>query len=243
MVNSANLRSYRLNEFIQFVRNTLLITSQHNPTQLKIKTQYNELNKIFQRLEQAYKQDNTSDINAELAQLDTQRDQAIICLRMISEGYMRHPDEALQLAGKEVNTCINKYGTRLYNLNYSAETSALKNIARDLQTIPECMQAIEAMHLGDVVNEMKRVNQEFEKLFIQRLRESSETEGQSTKELVQFTTEAYRTLIKHVEAHDTLTPSAEYTLFISHLNENIEHFNEIVDRRKSSQETEGSLIA
>ncbi|MGB3585472.1 MAG: DUF6261 family protein, partial [Tunicatimonas sp.] len=64
------------------------------------------------------------------------------------------------------------------------------------------------------------------------LEETSKEETQSTRELVQSTSEAYRTLVKHIEAHSTLTPSAEYTLFINHLNENIEHFNQIVERRR-----------
>lgn len=31
-------------------------------------------------------------------------------------------------------------------------------------------------------------------------------------------------------------PWLEYTLFINHLNENIEHFNQVVDRRKATSE-------
>ena len=42
--------------------------------------------------------------------------------------------------------------------------------------------------------------------------------------------------MKHLEAHATLTPSAEYTLFINHLNENTEHFNQMVERRKPVSE-------
>lgn len=232
MITSATIGRYRIKEFIQFIQNSLIIINQHSPNKLRIKAQYNGLNKEFLQLEQAYKQESMSETGIKLVELDAQRDQAIICLRMISEGYVRHPKEALRSAGELVVDCINKYGTRLYSLNYSAETAALKNIVRDLQSIPTCAQAIKDMHLEEVVNEMKKANQEFEQVFIQRLEETSKEETQSTRELVQSTSEAYRTLVKHIEAHSTLTPSAEYTLFINHLNENIEHFNQIVDRRR-----------
>ena len=243
MIKSATLGRYRIKEFIQFIRNSLMIIDQHGSDKLKIKFQYKKLNQQFQQLKQTYKQENQSEISTKLLELDARRDQAIVCLRMISEGYARHPQPALAAAGAQVLECINKYGTRLYSLNYSAETTVLNNIARDLQASPDCTKAIQDMHLEDVVKEMNKANQEFEKVFIQRLEETSREETQSTRELVQITSEAYRTLTKHIEAHATLTPSVEYLLFIDHLNENIEHFNQIVERRKADAENDGPLVA
>lgn len=236
MITSALSAQYRLQEFIQFTHNTLVITRQHGLDTLRIKVQHQALSHVYQQLEEAYKRNAASETTAQIIHWDERRDQAIICLRMISEGYTRHPQPTLRESGQRVLECINKYGTRLYQLNYSAETTALKNIVRDLLTTPACTQAIEAMHLEAVVSEMKRANTEFEKVFIQRLEETSQPGIQSTRELVQRTTEAYRTLTKHLEAHATLTPSNEYTLLINHLNENIEHFNQLVERRKAAPE-------
>lgn len=237
MITSALLTRYRIQEFIQFMHNTLVITRQHGPDKLRIKTQHQLLGSAYQRLEQTYKQNAASEITSKIAEWDNRRDQAIICLRMISEGYTRHPQPALRASGQQVMECINKYGPRLYQLNYSAETTALKNIVRDLRATPACAQAIRAMHLESVVSEIKRANTEFEKVFIQRLEESSQLGPQSTRELVQSTGEAYSMLTKHLEAHATLTPSFEYTLLINHLNENIEHFNQLVERRKPASES------
>lgn len=236
MITPAQLTRYRIKEFIQFIRNSLLIVSQHNPEQLKVKAQYGALTRVQQQLELAYKQDKEDETALELVQMDATRDRAIVCLRMISEGYTRHFDATLSAAGQSVLDCIDKYGPRLYSLNYSAETAALKNVVRDLQTIPACVQAIQALHLEALVVEMKRSNLAFEKQFIEHLEASSQTGLQTMRELTQSTTDAYRTLTRHLEAHATLTPSAEYTLFINHLNENTEHFNQMVDRRKATPE-------
>ena len=236
MVTSALLTNYRIKEFIQFIRNTLMIVSQHGADKLKIKAQYSALNQAYQQLEQAYKQDTVDDITPKLAQLDAQRDQALICLRQISEGYTHHHAPTLKAAGTTIVECISKYGSRLYSLNYSAETAALKNIARDLQTIPECVSAIQAIGLEEVVREMKRTNLAFETLFIERLKTLSQSEAKSSKERTQLTSEAYQTLVKHLEAHATLTPSGLYTSLINHMNENINHFNQIVERRKTEPE-------
>ena len=243
MITPAQLTRYRIKEFIQFIRNSLLIVSQHNPDQLKVKTQYHALTRTQQQLELAYKQDREDEIALELMQLDVTRDRAIVCLRMICEGYTRHFDAALSAAGQTVLDCIDKYGPRLYSLNYGAETAALKNVVRDLQTIPACGQAIEALHLKSLVGEMKRANLAFEKQFIEHLDAASQSGPQTMRELTQNTAEAYRTLVRHLEAHATLTPSAEYTLFINHLNENTEHYNQVVDRRKATVEESAAEAA
>ena len=237
MITTALLNRYRIKEFIQFIRNSLMIVDQHNPDQLRVKKQYNALTHTYRQLEQAYKQDEERRITPQLTQLDAARDQAIICLRMISEGYTRHYDPTLNAAGQRVLTCINKYGSRLYRLNYGAETAALKNVVRDLQTIPTCVQAVQALHLSKLVAEMKRVNLLFEQQFIEQL-ELTSREARSTGELTRQTTEAYRTLTEHLKAHATLTPSTAYTLFINHFNENVEHFNQVVERRKTAPDAE-----
>ena len=234
MFVTASIPFYRIKEFTQFIRNTLIIVNQHGPEQLKVKAQYQELNRLCQQLEKAYEQTNNSQLSAQLTELDNRRDQAIICLRTLSEGYIRYPKTAQQEAGKQLLACINSYGNRLYDLNYSAETATLKQLLGELQTRPEYQQAVATLQLEVVVNEMKQANQAFEQLFVQRLEEGIQSGGLSNRELMRQATDAYRELLKHLEAHATLTPSNEYTLLIDHLNENTEHFNEVVERRKSS---------
>ncbi len=236
MITTAYLFRYRIKEFIQFMRNALMIVSQHGPDQLRVKAQYQALNKLYQQLERAYKQNTDNALTQELSQLDTARDQAIVCLRMLSEGHTRHPNRAHREAGQQVLDCIDKYGSRLYDLNYSAETTALKKVVQDLQADPTCAAAVQQLHLEAVVAEIKRTNQEFERQFVRHLEASGQTGEPRVRELVQQTADAYRTLVEHVGAHALLTPSAEYTLFSHHLNENVEHFNQIVERRKQARE-------
>lgn len=236
MINAALLNRYRLQEFIQFVSNTLMIAKQHGPEKMKVKVPYQTLQQQHYRLQTAYKQTANSDITPLLANLDTRRDQAIICLRRLCEGYTYHAQEKKKAAAATVLTCIDKYGNKIYQLNYSAETAALKNLVRDLRTDTECVAALQVLGLEEVANEISNANVKFEKLFIQRLQEFSQDELAGTRTLSQQTTEAYKTLVQHIEAHATLAPSSEYTLFVNHLNENIEHFNQIVQRRKRSGE-------
>ena len=166
--------------------------------------------------------------------LDEQRDALIICLRQVCEGYQHHHKEEVRTAAKEVLACIDKYGTKLYNLSYTEETAALKNLVRDLKTITSFAEAIILLHMEDVLDEMDRFNAKFEKLFVKRLEEFSRNQTKSTREMISIITESYRILVQHTTANATLTPSDDYDSLISHINENIEHFNQRVERRRNN---------
>jgi hypothetical protein len=84
---------------------------------------------------------------------------------------------------------------------------------------------------------MQRTNQEFERQFVRHLQTASQAEVPRMRDLVKQTTDAYRTLVEHVAAHALLSPSPEYTLFGHHFNENVEHFNQLVARRRLTPET------
>ena len=84
--------------------------------------------------------------------------------------------------------CIDKYGSKLYDLNYGAETAALKNVVRDLQTNNECIIALKELHMACLVEQLHTSNLKFEDMFIEKLVEYSEYEGKTTRELTQLTT-------------------------------------------------------
>jgi hypothetical protein len=234
MIKSVQLKNLRSSEFVQFISNVLKIVGGYDPAKLKVQALYDTLNDQQQLLAATLQQSSQHELTPQLAQLDKQRDEAIICLRQVSEGYTHHPSDEARLAGEMVLHCISKYGNRLYQLNYSAETAILKNLVKDLTTSPDYVKAVKALGMQMVVDTMQQTNQQFEDLFLQRMKEFSQEESSSTTELIGATTEAYRTLIQHLSAHATLTPSATNTELINYLNENVDHFNQLVERRKSS---------
>lgn len=236
MIKSARFNYFRLREFKQFISNILMIVKEHGPDKLKIKAYYQVLLNNYESLREAHEQDNHNAATPQLAALDDRRDQAIISLRTICDGYTYHYQEKKKAAGMKVVDCIDKYGSKLYSLNYSAETDALKGLTHELLSNPECISALQEIHVEDLVKEIETANTKFEKLFVQRLRSFSEDEARTTTELKQLSVAAYTTLMQHIDAHATLAPTEEYTSLIRHINENVEHFNLMVERRKSGGE-------
>jgi hypothetical protein len=238
MIHSAILSKYRIKEFIQFISNILLIVKKHDPEKLKVKALYKILLQNLESLKKAHRQEAQNEITTQLALLDEERDRAIICLRQVCDGYTNHSNPTLKAAGQKIVASIDKYGSKLYHLNYGAETTALKQLVYDLKHTPECVSALKVLNMENVVNDMHTANIKFETLFIDRLGDFSQDETKSTRELIRLTTDAYKTLMQHIDAHAVLAPSGEYTILVNHINENIEHYNQVVERRKSGVETE-----
>jgi hypothetical protein len=238
LIHSAVLSKYRIKEFIQFISNILIIVKKHDPEKLKVKALYKILLQNLESLEKAHRQEAQNEITTQLALLDEQRDRAIICLRQVCDGYTNHSNPTLKAAGQKIVASIDKYGNKLYSLNYGAETTALKQLVHDLQHNPECVSALQALQMEEVVKDMHTANVKFETLFVDRLEDFSQDEIKSTRELIRLTTDAYKTLMQHIDAHAVLAPSGEYTSLVNHINENIEHYNLVVERRKNGVETE-----
>ena len=90
---------------------------------------------------------------AELATLDERRDNGIICLRKLADGYINHHDPAKRQAGKRLLNAIDKYGRQISKMNYQAETSVLDNLVVDLQKGEANAAAVKLLGLGDTVTE------------------------------------------------------------------------------------------
>ena len=231
MIKVASLAKYRKQELAQFVCSTLMIVKQHGPMPRQIEERYRALQQQYTQWQDALRQQRPHELTAQLARLDAQRDQAIICLRKLCDGYAAHPYEPQHAAGRLLLEGIDRYGRKLYHLSYSEETAVLKHIAREFQTNPQYVTAVQFLQLEAVVEEMRTANARFETLFIRRLQEYSQ-EGPSPQALAGGVKEAYRFLVQHVQAHATLAPTPAGTLLTEHLNENIDYFNDIVARRR-----------
>ena len=231
MIITPHYYHYRLQEVIRFLSNVLASTDEHGTQKLKLKEIYQVLSDQVSALKENYMLD-VNNLTPQLEALDLERDQAIICLRKIVEGYTHHPQPELSEAGIKILECIDKYGSNIYRLNYSAETTVLEGLVRDLRQSQPLADAVKKMHMEEVVAVIEKANLEFDQLHVQRLKEYSRVEISKNQELVKSAVDSCKRLFQLTEAHAILQPSELYDSFINHLNETISHFNDLVERRK-----------
>lgn len=235
MINSANFKSYRTSETVQFFSDLSGICLRNNPENLQIQEQVKAITLHTESLNTNFKADRGSSITAELMDLDERRDKAFLCLKMIIEGYEYHYNTLKRDAAKDLLTIIEKYGSSVARLNYQSQTSTIRNMVEDLQS--KAAYKLEILGVGDVATELKDANILFSERFHDRLNENAQNRSVAIGELIKSAIISYRNLTSHIVAHATLNPSEVYTDLIEQINQLIESYNNTVKLRSRNFET------
>ncbi len=231
MIEKLKTPRLRLSESVQFYSDVLTVCKNGNPSTLNIQQQCTALEKSFALLNQSFKKEQASMLTGDLIAQDLRRDNAIICLRKLADGYTNHHDAAKQKAGNQLLMVIDKYGSSISKMNYHAETSVLEKLVADLQGNANNAAAVKLLGIDDTVAELKAANELFNKTYIDRVGEAASKDLTAAGTLVQECRDKYNTLAKHIEANATINPSEVYTVLISKLNNLIEKFNTTVAMR------------
>ncbi len=230
--------NFRISEFIQFFKSLVGLCNKNNPAELGIIVQVNKMDDENKSMESSFKRAQKSKYTQKLIELDQQRDNMIVGIRTIAEGFTYHFDEKLKQAGKAIVETIDRYGTKISKLNYKAETSTLDNIYTDFLNSKELTKALTITNTKAMMDKMITANQEFEEVFEKRIQDDAADDSKSSGELVKQAIVAYRTLIKHIEAHATIKPGEGYNKLIREINELIDSYNETMEKRTPSSDVE-----
>lgn len=231
MIEKLKTPRLRLSESVQFYSDVLTVCKNGNPAALNIQQQCTALEKSFALLSQSFKKEQASLLTGDLIAHDLRRDNAIICLRKLADGYTNHHDATKQKAGNQLLVVIDKYGSSISKMNYQAETSVLEKLIADLKSNANNAAAVKHLGMDDTVAELKAANELFNKTYLDRVGEAASKDLTAAGTLVQECRDNYSTLVKHIEANATINPSASYTELINKLNNLIEKFNTTVAMR------------
>ena len=223
----ADFKKFRVSESVQFFTDANTICRTYSVTNLA--KQIADFKKTSKELDIAYKQKLKSDFTAVLSELDSRRDNALTCLAKIANGYVNHYKPNKQEASVQITNCVKKYGSRIYDKNYQAETAILANLGDDL--FSTMTSQLNLLHLKDVAQEMVDANTLFNQVYLERISETAKNEMDSAGEFIKDALIAYRTLTNHITAYNTISPSNELTEFIKKLNALITKYNNTMDIR------------
>jgi len=230
MINAIKNPKLRISEGTQFFGDVISVCEKANPAELNIQTQWSDLSKSYKLLTDSFKKVPSSMLTAELAAVDEVRDQAIICLRKLANGFTNHFDQAKAQAGKLLLSAIDKYGKRINKMNYQAETSVLDNLVTDLKQ-DDHAKALKLLGLDDLLVELSNSNREFNAIYLQRVEEAAAKDLDAAGELIQNCRLKYKELVKHIEANAIVNASEAYDTLIKRLNSLIEKFNLLLAQR------------
>lgn len=236
MITTPLFNRFRTSEFVQFFDSVATICQQNNPEALGIQTQYNVFKAALAATVGSYKKNSKSNITEQLNELDARRDKAIVCLNTLCEGYLSHFSAEKQEAAERVISCVNKYGSRIYNLNYLAETAVVKGMVDELNQ--SLAAELTLLALSEVVDELASCNSEFDAKYIERVNETAADNSESTSLHIAETKVAYKTMCQHIDAHAIINPSDAYNSLSDRLNALIGRFNSTMQLRKNENNSE-----
>ena len=233
MIKSITLQKLRNSEFIQFFLNMFSIIRKYDTNELNIDGELNAVVDEVEKIKKNHGADKGSEISNELKEIDNRRDDCITGIRMIAEAYTYHYEKNIKEAAELLLNKIDDFGPSIAKQNYPTETTSINGIVDAFNTDKKFKEALNLLHLLDWAAQMDTENTYFNQRYLDRIDEQSKQSVENIKDLRKLSTEKYYTLRDHLVAHATLQ-GEPYTTIINQLNELIDEYNIVLNRRKGS---------
>ena len=150
-----------------------------------------------------------------LKDLDTQRDQYYMALNTSLKLFAKSPDAARAAQAQALLDAAKVYTIRV-NDSYDRESSKLTNLGQDLTG--KYAEQVSALGLTSYVEALVRINEEFKKVFNERLKDQSVQELSALKNARTEVDEAYSRLIALLNAYVLLEDDHAYDELIQNIN-------------------------
>ncbi len=131
-----------------------------HPLLIKVEKEYEKYYKVYSKLSFSGK-------GKEVANLDKKRNQILVGLKYIVKGYAKIVTLPEHQTATNIFNQINNYARDITRLSYSSETAQIKKLIEVLES-EENKEQIKKLHLTSVFNELKKVQTEFETLYLQQ---------------------------------------------------------------------------
>ncbi len=136
-----------------------------------------EINELSKNMTTAYNQDK---IKSEFEEADIVRDEAVRSLGSLIEGYASFPLEAKRTAAKAIKAVFDKYGKKIVNSSYAAETGQINSLLEDLsaESLAESIAALDGM--SDAIEALRTAQTAFDELDVEYSRALSQKTDSAT---------------------------------------------------------------
>ncbi len=101
-------------------------------------------------------------IESELADLDVLRDEAVRKLNAIIKGFVNISIEEVQIPAKYIKSIFDKYGVKVVNYRYDAESGKITSLLKDLESTEAKAHIAELPYIDNAMTELKQAQANFE---------------------------------------------------------------------------------
>ena len=221
-----------------FVSNILARAEADTAVKGKAADQVNNLKAAVSAEDEALKISQKSLLTDEIAKADSDRDALYAGYKKAVEGFLAMPIADMAQAAKILSQHIKDYKINTAD-QLDKETGLLVNFITDLEN--KYSAQVAKLGLTAFVTNMKEANERVKTLTLQRTNEKMGVSVGALKTARTASDNAYRAMVKMVNALALVYGEKDYTAFIDYVNTEITHYKrEVLGQKSSAPSTSGS---
>ncbi len=240
-MNSPYLTRFRNGEYLRYMKDVLDIVNAQDLDILLLTETTNNLSSAVASINNAYQQSLGSALTKDVTALDDRRGNAIIGIRAVVKGFTYHFDPTVIAAANVILDAISAHGEKISRLSYQQESAVLESLINDFDTIPVLAEAVLTLDLNAWLAELKTANTLFIEKYLERVKTSAANPSINLGGLRYTTTTAYRTLVKQVDAHATLSNVSAYATILNEIDVLAKTYNQVVDNRTNTKTDDSDI--
>lgn len=221
-----------------FVSNILARAEADTAVKGKAADQVNNLKAAVSAEDEALKISQKSLLTDEIAKADNDRDALYAGYKKAVEGFLAMPIADMAQAAKILSQHIKDYKINTAD-QLDKETGLLVNFITDLED--KYATQVAKLGLTAFVTNLKEANERVRTLTLQRTNEKIGITVGALKTARTASDDAYRALVKMVNALALVFGEKDYTAFIDYVNTEVTHYKrEVIGQKAKAQSTSGS---
>lgn len=222
MIKKFNLRDIRVMAFFQSMTNIKSFLEKENLQTLGLEQAKKVFDEKYAAFDEALKPLRKSELTAKIHELDAQRDEAIVGLLAHARAFATFPNEVKSTAAKHILAHIEKYGKNIQNKPIQEETGIIINLLQDFSD-SELSQAISTIGATEWITKMRTANEALVQTHNSRTEEKGAIETGKTKSTRTELAEAFKTIVKTINALSFINGEGIYRNLANAINEEIKN--------------------
>ena len=234
-INSIAMERLNNGAHFLYVSDVLARAEADNKIANKLGVQVAALKSAVAQEDTALNTSQKSLVTDEIAKADDERDAVYSSYKSAVESFINMPIENLAKAARTLAQHIKDYNINT-KMQMDKETGLLVNFIDDLES--KFADEVAALNLNVFVTTMKEANERVRRLTAERTEERMTKTVGVMKESRKASDEAYRLLVKFVNAHALIEGETDYADFINYVNTEIVHYKrEVIGRGRTASNT------
>ena len=244
MINPNNILSVRFDRFqhsrfLRFIDVAVELCQGSGVTEARILAKVTALRQAYDTMQALLNKRRANMITPAIEEADGLRDRATVGIRAALRAFEMHFSEPKQQAARYLGNTMDRYSKSIARLRYIEQTEVTFAILAEIDRTPAIQDAVNVLGMTDWFDELRRTNQEFDRLYIERTKDYATISQANFQELREQSTSDFRELTALITAFSIVSaPSPMYESLIRELNSHIEQYNEAVIARSNENELE-----